>query len=55
MANAIAASGSKREAYFFLGVRNRAEHIHKEELEKLAAANENIVARRLQQVRARTM
>lgn len=42
MANAIAASGSKREAYFFFGVRNRREHIHKEELEKLAAANDNI-------------
>ncbi len=42
MANAIAASGSKREAYFFFGVRNRREHIHKEELEKLAAENENI-------------
>jgi len=42
MANAIAASGSKREAYFFFGVRNRREHIHKVELEKLAAENENI-------------
>jgi len=42
MANAIAASGSKREAYFFFGVRNRREHIHKDELEKLAAENENI-------------
>jgi len=42
MANAIAASGSKREAYFFFGVRNRREHIHKDELEKLAAANDNI-------------
>jgi ferredoxin-NADP reductase len=42
MANAIAASGSKREARFFFGVRNRREHIHKAELEKLAAENENI-------------
>jgi ferredoxin-NADP reductase len=42
MANAIVASGSKREAYFFFGVRNRREHIHKEELEKLAAENDNI-------------
>jgi len=42
MANAIAASGSKREAWFFFGVRNRREHIHKSELEKLAAENENI-------------
>ena len=42
MANAIAASGSKREAWFFFGVRNRREHIHKAELEKLAAENDNI-------------
>ncbi len=42
MANAIAASSSKREAWFFFGVRNRREHIHKAELEKLAAENENI-------------
>lgn len=42
MAGAIAASGSKREAWFFFGVRNRREHIHKAELEKLAAENENI-------------
>jgi uncharacterized protein len=42
MANAIAASGTKREAYFFFGVRNRREHIHKAELEKLAAENDNI-------------
>ena len=42
MANAIAASGSKREAWFFFGVRNRREHIHKAELETLAAENDNI-------------
>lgn len=42
MANAIVASGTKREAYFFFGARNRREHIHKEELEKLAAQYENI-------------
>lgn len=42
MANAIAASGSRREVYFFFGVRNGAEHIHKDELQKLAAENENI-------------
>jgi len=42
MAKAIAASGSKRESWFFFGVRNRREHIHKAELEKLAAENENI-------------
>jgi uncharacterized protein len=42
MANAIAASGSKRETWFFFGVRNQREHIHKSELEKLAAENNNI-------------
>ncbi len=42
MASAIAASGSRREAYFFFGVRNVREHIHKAELEKLAAENDNI-------------
>jgi hypothetical protein len=42
MANAIAASGSKREAWFFFGVRNQREHIHKLELEKLAAENDSI-------------
>ena len=42
MTNAIAASGSKREAWFFFGVRNQREHIHKAELEKLAAENDNI-------------
>ena len=42
MAHAVAASGSKREAWFFFGVRNGQEHIHKAELEQLAAENENI-------------
>lgn len=42
MAHAIAAGASKREAWFFFGVRNRREHIHKAELEKLAAENDNI-------------
>lgn len=42
MAQAIVASGAKREAWFFYGVRNSKEHIHKQELEKLAAENENI-------------
>jgi len=42
MANAIAASGTKRETWFFFGVRNQREHIHKAELEKLAAENDNI-------------
>jgi ferredoxin-NADP reductase len=42
MAKAIVASGSKRDAWFFYGVRNRREHIHQQELEALAEANENI-------------
>ena len=42
MAQAIAASGNKREAWFFFGVRSHQEHIHKAELEKLAAENDNI-------------
>ena len=42
MAQAIAGSGSRREAWFFFGVRNGQEHIHKTELEKLAAENDNI-------------
>jgi len=42
MAQAIAASGNKRETWFFYGVRSGQEHIHKAELEKLAAENENI-------------
>jgi len=42
MANAIAASGSRRETWFFFGVRNQKEHIHKAELEALAAGHENI-------------
>ena len=42
MAQAIAASRSKRETWFFFGVRNAQEHIHKAELERLAAEHENI-------------
>jgi ferredoxin-NADP reductase len=42
MANAIAANNSKREVWFFFGVRNEKEHIHKAELEQLAAAHDNI-------------
>jgi hypothetical protein len=41
MANAILESGSKREVWFFFGVRNRSEQIQKEHLEKLAAKHEN--------------
>ena len=42
MAHAIAASGTRREVWFFFGARNINEHIHKEEMLKLAAAHENI-------------
>lgn len=42
MAHTVAANGSKRETWFFFGVRNGQEHIHKAELEKLAAENEHI-------------
>jgi hypothetical protein len=42
MLNAIVASGSKREVWFFFGARNRAEHIQKEYLEKVAAQNDNV-------------
>ena len=42
MAHAIAAGGSKRETWFFFGVRNTQEHIHKAELEQLAAGHDNI-------------
>ena len=42
MAHAVAESGSKRETWFFFGVRNTQEFVHKEELLKLAAEHENI-------------
>lgn len=42
MASAISGSGAKREVFLFFGVRNRREHLHKLELEKLAAENDNI-------------
>ena len=42
MASAIAATQCGREAYFFFGVRNGREHMHKEELDKLAAEHPNI-------------
>lgn len=42
MAHAIAASGSRREVWFFFGARNSREHIHKEEMLKLADNNENL-------------
>ena len=42
MAKAVAASGSKREVWFFYGVRNRSEHMLKGEIQTLAETNENI-------------
>lgn len=42
MAHAIAASGSRREVWFFFGARNSREHIHKDEMLRLAAEHENI-------------
>jgi len=42
MAHAVAESGSKRETWFFFGVRNTQEFVHKDELMKLAAEHENI-------------
>ncbi|MDB6022534.1 MAG: hypothetical protein JWQ04_2391 [Pedosphaera sp.] len=42
MAQAIAASGTRREVWFFFGARNSKEHIHKDEMLKLAAGHENI-------------
>ncbi|HWF20157.1 MAG TPA: FAD-binding oxidoreductase, partial [Verrucomicrobiae bacterium] len=37
MAHAIAASNTRREVWFFFGARNSKEHIHKDEMLKLAA------------------
>ena len=45
MLNTIASSGSKRETWFFLGVRNRKDHIFKEHLEKIALEYKNIHVR----------
>lgn len=42
MLNAIVETGQKREVWFFFGARNRSEHILKEHLEKVAAANPNV-------------
>ena len=42
MVNTIAESGLKREVWFFLGVRNRDDHIFKAHLEALALEYENI-------------
>jgi ferredoxin-NADP reductase len=42
MAKAVAALQPGREVWFFYGVRNRREHMHKEEIEQLAARHDNI-------------
>jgi ferredoxin-NADP reductase len=42
MAHAIAAHAARREVWFFFGARNSKEHIHKEEMLKLAAEHDNI-------------
>ena len=42
MAQAIAASGARREVWFFFGARSTQEHIHKDEMLRLAAEHENI-------------
>lgn len=42
MLNAVAEAHYNREAWFFYGVRNRAEHIMKDELERMVRENENI-------------
>jgi ferredoxin-NADP reductase len=42
MAKAVAAAQPQREVWFFYGVRNRREHMHKEEIEQLAARHDNI-------------
>ena len=42
MLNAITEMGSQREVWFFLGVRNKKDHIMKEHLEMVARENENV-------------
>lgn len=42
MLNAVVESGSKREVWFFLGVRNSLQHPMKEHLEALSRENENV-------------
>lgn len=42
MLNAIVASGSKRETWFFYGVRNAAEHIMQEHLAGVARDNDHV-------------
>ena len=42
MLNAIVALGIKRETWFFLGVKNKKEHVMQEHLETVANENENV-------------
>jgi hypothetical protein len=42
MLNALAEMGSQREVWFFLGVRNKREHMMKEHLEMVAREHENV-------------
>lgn len=42
MLKAIVDANSRSEAHFFFGVRNGQEHIHKSELQKIAAEHENV-------------
>ena len=42
MLNAITERGVQREVWFFLGVRNRQEHVMKEHLEMVAREHENV-------------
>lgn len=42
MLNAITEMGSQREVWFFLGVRNKKEHVMKKHLEMVAQENENV-------------
>ena len=45
MLKAICESGSKREAWFFYGVRHSGEHVFREELERFDTAHENVNVR----------
>lgn len=42
MLNTVVASASKREVWFFLGVRNKSEHMMKDHLEAVAREHENV-------------
>ncbi len=42
MLNALVAQGSRREIWFFQGIRSRSEHVMKEHLEAIARENPNV-------------